>query len=69
VGSVYDESNPTGAVKLGDYVRFDFRGDLRVWRQVSLYLAIENLLDEGYQEAVGVPAMGIRPRAGLRAVF
>jgi vitamin B12 transporter len=69
VGSVHDESNPTGPVKLGDYVRFDARGEVRVWRDVSVYLAIDNLFDESYQEAVGVPAMGIRPRAGVRAVF
>jgi outer membrane cobalamin receptor len=69
VGSVYDESNPTGEVKLDDYVRFDARGDVRVWRDVSVYLAIDNLFDESYEEAVGVPAMGIRPRAGVRAVF
>jgi outer membrane cobalamin receptor len=69
VGSTFDESVPTGKVKLDDYVRFDFRGDVRVWREVSLYLAIDNLFDASYQEAVGVPAMGIRPRAGVRAVF
>lgn len=69
VGSVYDESFPTRRVKLDDHVRFDFRGDVRVWREVSLYLAIENLLDASYEEAVGVPAMGIRPRAGVRATF
>jgi len=69
VGSVHDESNPTGPVKLGDYVRFDARGDVRVWRGVSVYLAIDNVFDANYDEAVGVPAMGIRPRAGVRAVF
>lgn len=69
VGSSFDESNPTGPVKLDDWVRFDLRGSLRVWREVRLYLAIDNLFDERYQEAVGVPATGIRPRAGVRAVF
>lgn len=69
VGSTHDESNPTGKLKLDDYWRVDARGDLRVWRGVSIYLAIDNLFDENYQEAAGVPAMGIRPRAGARAVF
>ena len=69
VGSTYDESNPTGPVKLDDYVRFDFRGQVRVFREISLYLAIDNLFDEDFEEAVGVPSMGIRPRAGIRAVF
>ena len=69
VGSVFDESNATGKVKLDEYVRFDFRGNVRAWRDVSLYLAIDNLLDESYQEAVGVPSMGIRPRVGVRAAF
>ena len=65
----FDESNATGKVKLDDYVRFDFRGDVRVWRDVSLYLAIDNLFNESYQEAVGVPSMGVRPRLGVRAAF
>ncbi len=69
VGSTHDESNPTGKVKLDDYWRVDARGDLRVWRGVSIYLAIDNLFDENYEEAVDVPAMGICPRAGARAVF
>ena len=69
VGSVWDQSNPTGQVRLDDYVRFDFRGEVRVWQEISVYLAIDNLFDNGYEEAVGVPAMGIRPRAGVRAVF
>ncbi len=69
VGSTYDESNPTGEVKLDDYYRFDFRSQLRVWREVSVYLAIDNLFDKNYEEQVGVPGMGIRPRAGVRAVF
>lgn len=69
VGSVHDESLPTGPVKLDDYWRFDLRGDVRVWREVHIYLAIDNFTDANYEEAVGVPAMGIRPRAGMRAVF
>jgi vitamin B12 transporter len=69
VSGTFDESNPTGKVKLDDYVRFDLRGEVRLWREVSFYLAIENLFDSHYEQAVGVPATGIRPRAGLRAVF
>ena len=69
VGSTFDESNPTGPVKLNDWVRVDFRGSVRVWREVSVYLAVDNLLDRDYEQAVGVPAVGIRPRAGVRAAF
>lgn len=36
---------------------------------ISIYLAIENLLDADYAEAVGFPAVGIYPRAGAKVTF
>jgi outer membrane cobalamin receptor len=40
-----------------------------VWRlseNITLFLEIDNLLDSNYEEAIGFPAPGIRPRAGLQ---
>lgn len=68
VSSVLDGSVPTAPeiVKLDPYGRLDLAlsWSPREWAEV--YLAIDNLLDEDYQEAVGFPAVGIRPRAGVR---
>ncbi len=69
VGSTWDESAATGKKKLDDYVRFDFRGDVRLLRDITVYLAVDNLFDNDYEEAVGVPATGARLRAGVRARF
>jgi outer membrane cobalamin receptor len=34
-----------------------------------MYLAVDNLFDENYQQFVGFPAPGITPRAGVRLTF
>ena len=67
VGSVKATSNPTGvdAVSLDDWQRVDFTAAWIPRDWIKLYLVIENLLDANYSEAVGFPAVGIYPRAGL----
>jgi outer membrane cobalamin receptor len=68
VGGVLDASAPTGRgtlVKLDAYERVDLSlsWSPRPWLEV--HLAVDNLLDAHYREAVGYPAPGIRPRAGV----
>ena len=69
VGSLIDNSVPTGDVRLPGYQRVDcavtwaFRADARV------YVAVENLLDAQYQEAIGFPAPGLVARTGLALSF
>jgi len=68
VGRVLDASVPTGrgtVVALDAYARVDLalRWSPRAW--LSLDLAVDNLLDAEYEEAIGFPATGIRPRAGF----
>jgi outer membrane cobalamin receptor len=36
------------------------------WR---LFLAVGNLFDADYEEAIGFPAPSVRPRGGVRATF
>lgn len=69
VGDILDSSAVTGDVRLSGYQRFDLvlAWDPLDW--LSLYLAIDNLADEEYEEAVGFPAVGVRPRAGLRVAL
>ncbi|NIR27754.1 MAG: TonB-dependent receptor, partial [Gammaproteobacteria bacterium] len=69
VGRVPDSSIPTGAVTLDPYVRFDAALSYRPDPSVTLTFAVDNLLDERYEEAVGFPAPGVTPRVGVRAVF
>jgi outer membrane receptor protein involved in Fe transport len=68
VGSVLGVSVPTGQntrVELDAYERVDLAlsWSPRAWLEV--YLAVDNLLDATYREAVGYPTRGIRPRAGV----
>jgi vitamin B12 transporter len=65
VGEVLDSSVPTGEVTLDPYQRVDFSTSWRLRERLTLYLAVDNLLDQDYQEAVGFPSIGIRPRAGI----
>jgi iron complex outermembrane receptor protein/vitamin B12 transporter len=66
VGDVISTSAVTGDVRLSGYQRFDLALDWspRDWATISL--AIDNLADEEYEEAVGFPAVSVRPRAGIR---
>lgn len=68
VGSVLDASVPTGRgtrVKLDAYERVDLALSWSPRNWLEVHLAVDNLLDANYREAVGYPAPGIRPRAGV----
>lgn len=65
VGEVEATSNPTGQQTLDDWVRVDLAAFWRVLDDVTLYVQVDNLLDANYEEAVGFPSQGIRPRAGV----
>ena len=66
VGPLPAASVPTGVVELAGYQRVDWAISWQALDWLTVYLAIDNLLDQDYQEQVGVPAPGIRPRAGLQ---
>lgn len=62
-------SNPTGEQMLDAYARFDFAATWSLNTTWQLILAVDNLFDADYEEAIGFPAPGIRPRGGVRARF
>ena len=69
VGRVLDSSIPTGDVRLGDYLRADIAATWMPRLNLAVTLAVDNLFDADYQEAVGFPASGIRPRLSARVSF
>jgi vitamin B12 transporter len=48
------------------YTRVDARLRGRIARQLEAFVVAENLFDEGYEEALGYPALGRSVRGGLR---
>ena len=69
VGKVFDSSIPTGDRWLDDYVRVDIAATWSPMSNLALTLAVDNLLDAKYDEAVGFRAAGIRPRLSARVSF
>lgn len=66
VGPLRAEAVPTGVVTLGGYQRLDLAVSWQFLTWLEGYLAIDNLLNQPYQEQVGVPTPGIRPRIGFQ---
>ncbi len=69
VGSLIDNAVPTGDVRLPSYQRVDGAVTWSFREGAKLYVAVENLLDAHYQEAVGFPAPGLVTRAGVTVSF
>jgi outer membrane cobalamin receptor len=69
VGDSLDFSVPTGERELDAYTRADLALTWHINPHWQLFLAVDNLLDEDYEDAIGFPAPGLRPRGGVRATF
>jgi outer membrane receptor protein involved in Fe transport len=69
VGSVPDESLPTGPIKLDPWARADLTLRWQALDPLELELHIENLLDSEYQEIVGFDGPGFSARVGARVRF
>ncbi len=65
-GESQGHSVPTGDVTLDGYGRVDVALTFRPNQALSIGLAIDNLLDERWQEAVGFTAAGRRGRISIR---
>jgi iron complex outermembrane receptor protein/vitamin B12 transporter len=65
----YESSIPTGGLWLDGYIRVDTSFTWQATEALSVGLAVDNLLDNEYQEAVGFPAAGMRGRIGARYRF
>lgn len=69
VGDSLDNSLPTGQVELDAYHRVDLAVGWQATTQLRVALAVDNLLDADYEESVGFPAAGFRPRLSVRYDF
>jgi vitamin B12 transporter len=69
VGPYIDNAIPTGDVRLAGHQRLDLTATWEVRPDVKLYVAVENLFDQHYQEAVGFPAPGFFARSGVLVKF
>ncbi len=69
VGKADDSSIPSGDRSLDDYIRTDMTSSWNFHENWHLSFAIDNLFDIDYEEAIGFPAPGIRPRIAVRLTF
>lgn len=69
VGDSLDFSNAKGHQDLDDYTKVDITASWQVHEHATLLLAVENLLDANFKEAIGFPDVGIYPRLGVRVRF
>ncbi len=69
VDETFDSAIPTGDLFLDSYHRVDATATWSPMASLDLVLAIDNILDKNYYEAIGFPSAGRRGRLGLRFRF
>lgn len=69
VGGVFDSSIPTGDVELDSYALFNTAVTWIPQDKVRVFLAVDNLFNEDYEQFIGFPAPGIAPRGGIKLTF
>jgi outer membrane cobalamin receptor len=67
VGSLVDNSVPTGDVTLGGHTRADLAVAYQVLPNLALHLGVDNVVDRHYEDVVGFPAPGAIVRGGVSA--
>jgi len=67
VGTLVDNSIPTGDVTLPSHVRADLAAHYKVLPNLALELGVDNLFDAHYEDVVGFPAPGAVVRGGITA--
>jgi vitamin B12 transporter len=67
VGSRRDEAIPTAERTLGSYTRADIAVRWQLSPQVSLGLALDDIGDQAFEDAIGFPSLGRRYRLSLSA--
>ncbi len=68
-GSVPDSSIPTGDVTLDPYDVYNIALTWTPSDRIRVYVAVDNLFSEEYEQFVGFPAPGVSLRAGIRLTF
>jgi vitamin B12 transporter len=66
VGETFDSSVPTGPLTVDAYNRVDLNVTHSFTDRLVMQFAVDNLLDESYEDAIGFPAAGILPRLKVR---
>lgn len=69
VGKREGSSVPTGALTLDSYQRLDLAVSHTLNERMRLFAAVDNVLDEDYEEAVGYPDAGVQLRIGANMRF
>lgn len=69
VGAIEDSAYPTGQTTLASYVRVDTALDWQLVNKWRWQLAVDNLFNKRYEEAVGFVAPGIGLRVSLQGTF
>ncbi|MFQ5882793.1 MAG: TonB-dependent receptor [Candidatus Methylomirabilales bacterium] len=69
IGDVFDSSIATGDRTLDDYLRVDVAATWTPVPNWRISVAVDNLFNTDYEEAVGFPAPGITPRIVARLTF
>lgn len=69
VGSLVDNSVPTGDVTLPGHVRTDVAAHYDLLPHLAIHLGVDNLFNAHYQDVVGFPAPGTVVRGGLTASY
>jgi outer membrane cobalamin receptor len=67
VGSLVDNSVPTGDVTLPGHVRTDLAAHYKLLPNLALQLGVDNLFNAHYEDVVGFPAPGAVVRGGITA--
>jgi outer membrane cobalamin receptor len=69
VDETFDSSIPTGGQTLDSYHRVDANLQWQATPRLRFAIAVDNLLDENYEEAIGFPAPDLRARFSARYRF
>lgn len=69
VDRVFDSSIPTGPQNLDGYTRLDVNAAWQISSALRVTFALDNALDENYEEAIGFPSPGRRARVTLGLDF
>ncbi len=65
----YSRTAPVQQAELNDYVLLDLRATVVLKDMVDLYVGVDNVLDENYEQSYGVPREGRMFYAGIKAAF
>ncbi len=69
VDSRLDSSIPTGTVELNEYFRLDAGLQWEASETITATIAVDNILDENYEDAIGFANPGVRARGGVRIAW